>query len=218
MELSSFTGILMLATVITLVALVVYAAILNTKKNKIFKNMAKDNCIECGKSMLYYGSPSYTLRCPDCKTETMLLLDENKKVIKLGCRKISNRYRNSWILIFILIYAIPFACIFFVSYSFGYVIAGLVLAAVGIFIVLGVVPLMREYSSGSLNNINLKYSVTKMRLIACGLSFLCAILLVCRGMEFGFEYLAPLLLLLSIYTAALFFISEHNVISEKITS
>ena len=209
------TDIFVLASLAVLMAFMVYALILNAKKNKIFRNAAWEKCPECGIPMRYRSSFSPAWECPNCKTEILLLLDKNRKAIKLECVKISNRYKNSWIVISISIFTVLFATALFGLHNLGYVIAGFMFIIVGILIALGVVPPAREYDGRSLDNVKLKYSVVKIQLLHCVFFLPCAIFLICMGMEVDLEYLTPLMLLLSICCACIIYISEHNIRHEK---
>jgi len=215
MDLMSLADILMLAFVVALIALLTYMFIYNAKKNKIFKNAVKEKCPECGIPMQYRRSFSRAWECPDCKTEILLLLDKNKKVVKLECVKKSNKYRNLWIIIFILTYTTFFAATLFGPRDLGYTVVGFIFIIAGILTALGVLPPTKEYDGRSLDNVILKHSVVKIRLFNCGSMILFAVFLICMGMEINLEYLVPLVFLFSICCAYMIYISEHNVISEK---
>ena len=214
-DFTSLTDILVLTSIAVLIASIVYLLILNVRKNKIFKNAIWEKCPKCGIPMRYRSSFSRAWECPDCRIEILLLLDKNKKAVKLECMKMSSRYKDSWIVISILILTVLFAAALFGPHGFGYVVGGFMFIIVGILIALGVVPPAHEYDGRSLDKVKLKYSVEKIRLFNCVFFLTCAIFLICKGMEINPDYLAPLMFLFSICCACMIYISEHNVISEK---
>jgi len=211
-----------LAIVICIIVLVfsilisVWIAIRAYRRGKVLKNTVPDNCVDCNVPMKYHSMFMYMWKCPECGKRTLLLLDNDKNLVKAEYGSVSKKRKILIVLIIVLLYTAIFVPIALGEMKIAFIVMGLMMVAFGImYALVGTFPKKTEYDEKFLNSVELKHSLEKMRLVWCGLFMLFATLLFCIAFNVDFVYQIPLIVILAVYLVCLFYVLEHNVKRKK---
>ena len=211
MDQDSFLIIIGIIALVFLVSVFTWTTGRALKRGKIFKNATPDTCIDCNIPMKYHSAFMYMWKCPNCGNRTLLLLDNDKNLVKAEYGSVSKKRKILIVLFIALLYIAIFVPIILNEMNIAFFSMGLAMVAIGIIYSLaGIFPKKTEYDEKFLKSVELNHSFEKMRLVWFGFFMIIAALMFSIAFDVDFLYQIPLILIFAVYFGCLFYILEHN--------